>query len=695
MTENKTTLESATTGSNPDIIIKHRFDPAKSYYVRYLIDHNGKDKEVTDASNDHNIVGERVAKEKGEFGDYLEYASRADVTSTEDGVANDLTPTFTKDSFNLNSKEIKKLQDHINMAAKNHNLMWKTVVSFSDDFLIREGLMDNVEDRNLDQRRIKQVIQAAMPGMLKSEGISESAEWFADIHLHGDRNKNHVHVHIATFEQVTKRPDKFNPVTHRMEPKGLFKQRTIDRLKKKIWRDMRLDKNKEHEIELEVNVSKTSKQVLSAVSSLELMKEQTHLINTLLRTLPDEKETKWRAKSNAVPMKAANALANEFINRYLETNGKELLHDFISNTSELNNIYKTGMGDNDQASDYVQNRRDQLQEQLVNRLYQNLREIDPNSLAVSKTIEIQDTPMDEQIRLKDLLDSQVKLMRSKDLVPPKEVTKELGLRKRAIRQGNLAARQVVIKQRLDYQKTYDDEDNLDLISYNFNDPLIVYIHEQLVDQDQLLELQQKPSFKRSEDDEERIRQFTIKYPNLSETPIKAFTTDYANELSEQRKTELELVTNASQDSLQLAYGTPDLIIKRKDVVDKLKQELKLIEAKGEVFNNNDKLAQTGLSYDEQQELKQSNAALFGKIAEIEGRENTFEKHERKTAQRFQENKRKKRMKQRFRGRKLNGIEVKRIINNLSYSMEQSNDIEQQTRELHEQEIERQQAEMGL
>jgi len=694
MTESRTTLESATTGSNPDIIIKHRFDLAKSYYVKYLIDHNGKDKEVTDASNDHNIVGERVAKEKGEFGDYLEYASRADVTANEDGVANDLTPTFTNDSFNLNKKEIKELQDHINVAAKNHNLMWKTVVSFSDDFLIREGLMDNIDDRNLDQKRIKQVIQAAMPGMLKAEGLSESAEWFADIHLHGDRNKNHVHVHIATFEQVTKRPDKFNPVTHRMEPKGLFKQRTIDRLKKKIWRDMRLDKNKEHEIELEVNVGKASKQVLSAVSSLELMQEQTHLINTLLRTLPDENETKWRAKSNAIPMKAANALANEFINRYLDTNGKELLHDFISNTGELNKIYKIGMGSNDQASDYVQNRRDKLQEQLVNRLYQNLREIDPNSLAINKTIEIQDTPMDEQTRLKDLLDSQVKLMRSKDLVPPKEVTKELGLRKRAIRMGNLAIKQAIVQERLDYQKKYDDEDNLNLMSSDA-DPLVDYVNAQLVDQDRLLGLQQKPSFRLSDEDRGQIKQLSVKYPNLSETPIKAFSVTYVKQLSEYRQTELELVNAASQESIQLAYGTGALTANRQDVIKKLQQELKLIDSKGNIFNNNEKLTDSTLGHDEKQALKQSNAALFGQIAAIEGRENTFESYEKKTGTRVLDDKRKKRLKQRFRGRKVSAREVKRIMNDLSYSMAQSDNIERDAREAHEKEVERQAAEMEL
>jgi hypothetical protein len=247
--------ESRTTGSNPDIIIKHKFQIAHKSYFKYTVDHNGKDKYVTNVNNDHDVAAEKYAAEngtgKGTYDTYLEYAGRSNVTALEEGVSGELLPTFTQNKLNITKEDGKLIEQHLGQAEENQTMMWKTVVSFSDEFLIEQGLMDNADDRNLDQQAIKKVIQNAMPEMLAAEGLSDTAEWFGAIHLYGDNNKRHIHVHLAIFEPgQSARPDKFNPKTFKIEPKGTFKQKTLRSFKSKIWRGMLHDNNRQLEKEL-------------------------------------------------------------------------------------------------------------------------------------------------------------------------------------------------------------------------------------------------------------------------------------------------------------------------------------------------------------------------------------------------------------------------------------------------------------
>lgn len=69
-------ITSATSGSNPDIIIKHQFSKCRSGYVDYLLDHRGKDEEVTSIQNDQDILGQNLAKKNGRYTDYVEYGKK-------------------------------------------------------------------------------------------------------------------------------------------------------------------------------------------------------------------------------------------------------------------------------------------------------------------------------------------------------------------------------------------------------------------------------------------------------------------------------------------------------------------------------------------------------------------------------------------------------------------------------------------
>ncbi len=603
------TLTSSTAGSNPDIVIKHRFDVAKSYYVKYTLDHNGKDKELTDVNNDYDIVKTKLAKEKGQFEDYLSYGARNDVTKLEDGLDETLTTTFNDKSFNLTPTELLELEKHVDVAAKNQNLMWKTVISFSDDFLIREGIMDNAEDRHLDQRKIKQVIQTAMPDMLKAEGIDESAEWFANIHLHGDKNKNHIHVHIGTFEQETKRPEKFNVETKRMEPKGVFKQGTINNLKANIWRNMRKDKTIEVEKALLINKDIAAKKLLSEIDDVGYKVEQRNLINSLIAVLPDE-EKKWRAKSNALDMRGANALAEEFVDKLLDKN-PELVTAFKSSTEELEKNYQKGFGGDKNI--FAVNQQAQLKERLVNRLYKNLKNIDSQFLESDTSSDLNQI-LAQNIEIKDVLENQSKVMKRKKQEVPRLLTKELGKRKRKIRNINIQIKQANIENRLSNLAAFIESNRYT------NDPLIISTRNKLLEENYFLSLQLTPSFKLTDKEKTLKKELGHKYQDESVIKIDDVDEQFLNEYISSSENEVDLIQASDDNVFQAVYGYEGDISKE-EAINKINQKRKIIELKGKIHTNNELLIEPDNIHEKG--IKRENAILFGRIAELEGRENTF------------------------------------------------------------------------
>ncbi|WP_419153709.1 relaxase MobL [Weissella viridescens] len=665
------TLISATKGSNPDIVIKHRFDPAKSYYVDYLLDHNGRDKDVTDIKNDYDIVKTQLAKQKGEFEDYLSYGARFDVTKLEDDVDETLTTTFTKDTFNLSAQQLIAMQQDVDVAAKNHNLMWKTVVSFSDDFLIREGIMDNAEERHLDQRRIKEVIQKAMPDMLEAEGIDQSAEWFANIHLRGDQNQQHIHVHIGTFEKHTQRPNKFNPDTKRMEPKGLFKRRTINHLKSRIWRNLRQNKSIEKEKNLMVDKDIAAKQLLKHLDDVQYKLDQKKLVNALLEVLPDEKQTKWRAKSNAVDMKAANALANQFVDNLL-TKQPELIEKFEKSTSHLNQLYEKGYGENN--NQYAQNQRQLLQNKLVNRLYKNIRELEPEFYNAVDPDESYADRLQAHQEIKQALEEQIKDMQRRNQEIPKRVKRELGKQKRAIRVINLEEKQQVNDGTLSELDDYISTTGREV------DPLIQYRRDQLVEQNELITLQLKPNFKLTDQEKLRKQALSTKYQTASDSSIDAVSDDYLQAFQAKVDREITLVENSELSAFNIAYSSDGgSIVTKEEVIQGLEKQKVIIQKKGTIHQNNLKMKEPEK---DAATIKKENAQLFGEIAQLEGRENTFEArqkvHRKQRSRRDDEKEQRNRPKLAKTVRRIKKVsmeQVESLFRDLSYSVEQSEQVD--------------------
>lgn len=603
------TLVSATSGSNPDIIIKHQFDLSRPSFINYMLDHNGKDKSVSDILNDHDIVSENAAKKHGQYEDYVDYSRKDYATLLEDDVSDELTTTFNQNECNLSKDELSKLKTRVKNAAREKNLMWKTVVSLSDDFLITQQIMDNKTDRNLDQRRLKEIIQKSMPDFLEAEGISNSAEWFGNIHLYGDVNDEHVHIHLATFEESSARPKIYNAVTKQIEPKGLFKQKTIDQFKSSIWRNLKLDKDKAKERDLFIQRQISSKKLLKKVDTMTYWKEQRILLNSLINILPKEKN-KWRAKSNDKEMQAANQLAAKFIDKMLSQNDDEL-NLFNKANSELQNLYKKGYGESKGSDKYKAERKKELEQQLINRLYSSLKKLDDDEILVDVSIDPDVDKLSQHREIKEILEKQINNMTKKGLVVPKDVKKELGKQKRAIKVENTKAE---IHNVNELQTRVDEyiENNI------VDEQMVNDAKEYLSEKEAWLNLNLKSKYELTDIDKALKMQYALKYKDVSKVSIDDVTSEF--KIIQMEKLNIQSQILHKHPELYAALNNLDIReIPHGQLTEVLmhhhENQRDVLEMKSNIHENNASLKAENIDSVDREALLQQNRILFAKLKE--------------------------------------------------------------------------------
>lgn len=359
-----------------DIIVAFQYTPVfKSSngfsYLNYVKNHNGKDKDVTEINNDYNLKSENDNSPKQKYKNFINYLNRAEVTQVANDHGEKLSPLFNQDKFNLNINEEKAINQKLNQAADENALLWKGVVSFSEDFLIQEKIL-NPKNRHVDQQRLKYAIQKSMPKLLQNEGFASDSTWFGAVHLHGTKNKNHVHVHLGILDDRQQRPQMFNETTGQYETRGKLKLKSFERFKSDIIHQLRSPLSQAHELTLEKHLNTYKKDIKDKLEHQQnLTIEQQQLIQSILRVLPKDQK-QWRAKSHANTMKMANELANQYIDTFLKQNVAAEYEQFKHDLQEQDEIYQHYYGEKKYRS-IVGNRDRTLRQQLINQMYRSIK----------------------------------------------------------------------------------------------------------------------------------------------------------------------------------------------------------------------------------------------------------------------------------------------------------------------------------
>ena len=144
-----------------------------------------------------NSIQQSIPEQNLNFRDYIDYMNRSYATESQD---RDITAVFNQESNYLQRTRVEQLKKNLETAYQNGSLLWQGVVSFDNNWLAQEGLIDK-NTGQVNQQAIKNAIREMMPKMIQKEGLSDTAFWWGNIHL----NTDNVHVHIGLSELESNR----------------------------------------------------------------------------------------------------------------------------------------------------------------------------------------------------------------------------------------------------------------------------------------------------------------------------------------------------------------------------------------------------------------------------------------------------------------------------------------------------------
>lgn len=278
----------------------------------------------------------------------------------KDGVA------FDGESTSLSGSEVKSLAKRIQELFDAGKTVFKTVLSFDDDYLREQGVLDKdyvARKRgdhagHVDQMKLRCAI---------SDGMSKLARGFDRLRWIGviQFDTMHVHCHIVAADEGKGRlrPDG--------QQAGKLTERDRGILRRGI--DTFLDKTKSL-VHYAKNVTAERTFVRATVESYMRRRESEERLPQLIRAALPENKNWWRAGSRRSEMRRANELARRYVNEILESENSGF-EDALKSIDE----YAEWRRDREDLSDAEYDRlvrvgRRRLEEDCVNGVYRVLRE---------------------------------------------------------------------------------------------------------------------------------------------------------------------------------------------------------------------------------------------------------------------------------------------------------------------------------
>ncbi len=273
-----------------------------------------------------------VPETKFNFQEYIDYMNRSYATENQN---EEMTAIFTKEANYLQRSKVTELKSKLEQAYQNGSLLWQGVISFDNDFLAKEGLYD-LETGKVDQQAIKSVIREALPRLIEKEGLSDSSFWWANIHL----NTDNIHVHFGLSEVESARKKFFYRPRGRMEYRGNFSQKTIERFKSDVFHGLLNEQTRGMIVRREQILANIRSELINSVFRDQKVRSsaEKNFLEQAYNHLPMDK--KWRYGSNAKDFAVSKFFLNRYLDSYLENDGKELYQEFLKETKDFLETYR-------------------------------------------------------------------------------------------------------------------------------------------------------------------------------------------------------------------------------------------------------------------------------------------------------------------------------------------------------------------
>ncbi|HFZ4596218.1 TPA: MobP2 family relaxase [Streptococcus agalactiae] len=330
--------------SSPNITFMLQYTEANSQYVDYTNrDEAVKiDEELSLETNRQIVEGlteyemdkiqEAVPETQLNFREYIDYMNRSYATENQ---SEELTAVFTQEADYLQKRRLNDLKNKLESAYQNGSLLWQGVISFDNAFLAEQGLYD-VATGQVDQKAIKAAMRDMMPTLIQKEGLSDSAFWWGNIHL----NTDNVHIHFGLSEVESNRDKIFYRPRGRMEYKGNFSQKTINRFKSGVFHGLLKEETRSNLLRKEQILANLKADLMTSVYQEEKITSSAEkkFLEQAYNHLPLNK--KWRYGSNARDFAVSKFFLDRYLDSYLKNEGSVAYQEFLKETREFLKTYE-------------------------------------------------------------------------------------------------------------------------------------------------------------------------------------------------------------------------------------------------------------------------------------------------------------------------------------------------------------------
>lgn len=294
----------------------------------------------------------------------------------------------------LSDEDLIKASDDIQKCFDEGKTVMKTVLSFDEDYLRENGIIDPnfVFQRagdykgHIDQMKLRKAI---MSGLERFGRSYDDLQYVGVIQV----DTGHVHCHLA---MVDKGVGKLAP---NGEQKGKMTQRSMNQLRRGI--DVALDDQKT--IQFMASQYQTEKRnVKSFVKKMSYLAIDEHGLGQLMLAALPEDSRLWRADSNNKRMKRANNLAREFVNKMFEKEGSGYREAQASVLAYVNKRSdREGLSEKDKAM-LIKNGYKKIEDKAINTVYETLRQYRGEDLTVhTRMMDIAVSDLDDLASQKD------------------------------------------------------------------------------------------------------------------------------------------------------------------------------------------------------------------------------------------------------------------------------------------------------
>lgn len=339
-------------GIKSGVVLVSKFVSAGDKKFKGYIDYIDRSSAVRNEAYSRYSITE-LKNELRKYEDYMDYMDDPEKTSE----------LFTAEKDKLNLEEKNTLKRAFEIAQENDSLLWQTVISFDNRWLIEQGLYD-ADTKTVNEAKLKECARGAMARIIENENLSSSAIWSAAIHY----NTKHIHIHLAMTEPFPTR-EIIKEGEFAGQRKGKFKKSTLESAKSFVVNNILNQK------ESNKNINEIIRENLVAAMENSLVLDNKDLYNLyikILNQLPAEKRF-WQYNRNM--LNKVRPDIDRFITKWIEQNHKEDFEKLKKELHQQQMVYQTAYGTrkDEDISTYEENKIKELYYRLGNTLLKNMK----------------------------------------------------------------------------------------------------------------------------------------------------------------------------------------------------------------------------------------------------------------------------------------------------------------------------------